>query len=238
MNQIQFFNKVEYQSQFEHVPNQQLNAEQLERKIEILEEFYHSWDATMAEIEEEQANRIDDILDEHETEVIKYTEKLSEYEEELEKLNNQIEKLQQLNNNEYKNNNMKTIQEWEQIVIKDVRRNKSTKSDLIEQIAMLQQRCEEYYKENKELREQEEQTQMIVEQTPVDIKVVKKINIDLVEYNEKSFALFGEQTKEYKETIKTKLKGRFNPRLRRNGEAVPGWIISNKYLDVAKELFN
>ena len=48
--------------------------------------------------------------------------------------------------------------------------------------------------------------------------------MNIQDYSEKSFVVYGNDTKKYKEDIK-KLGGRFNSNLKDLG---PGWIFSNK----------
>lgn len=64
------------------------------------------------------------------------------------------------------------------------------------------------------------------QETPVQKQKVTPKGIELVAYTEKSFAVFGE-TKSIKEQLKA-LGGRFNGRLKRGAEIVPGWIFSKK----------
>ena len=55
----------------------------------------------------------------------------------------------------------------------------------------------------------------------------------LVEYSEKSVAIFGKESKEIKEDLKTMFKARFNRWLTDpdTGDKTPGWILSKKKLD-------
>ena len=51
--------------------------------------------------------------------------------------------------------------------------------------------------------------------------------VELVKYSEKAVAVFG-NTKPIKDTLK-ELGGKFNPFLKRNGAATPGWIFSARH---------
>lgn len=53
----------------------------------------------------------------------------------------------------------------------------------------------------------------------------------IVEYNEKSFAVIGEETILYRDEL-SELHGTYNPHLK----CGPGWIFSNKRLDEVKNL--
>lgn len=51
--------------------------------------------------------------------------------------------------------------------------------------------------------------------------------ISVADYSEKSFIVFGELTRTYKDSLK-KMGGKFNKNLKIDGKATPGWIYSKK----------
>ena len=57
--------------------------------------------------------------------------------------------------------------------------------------------------------------------------------MNIQDYSEKSFVVYGNDTKKYKEDIK-KLGGRFNSNLKDIG---PGWIFSNKNREKVGAIF-
>jgi len=63
--------------------------------------------------------------------------------------------------------------------------------------------------------------------------------MDAVEYSEKSFIVFGDETKTYKEHLKS-MGGRFNARLkeRENFEGGPGWIFSMNKKEIVEDFLN
>ena len=67
-----------------------------------------------------------------------------------------------------------------------------------------------------------------------DVAIIKKDELELVEYSEKALALFG-NTKPIKSQLK-ELGGRFNKFLTHQGEKKAGWIFSKKKNDQLKLL--
>lgn len=61
--------------------------------------------------------------------------------------------------------------------------------------------------------------------------------LELVEYSPLSFAIFGERTKELKDTLH-ELGGKFNRFLKRNGQPEPGWIFSKKREQEVRQFFS
>lgn len=66
------------------------------------------------------------------------------------------------------------------------------------------------------------------------VEYVKAECLEIVDYSEKSIAVFGD-TKAIKDQLKD-LCGRFNPALNYNGEKRAGWIFSKKQTDKVREL--
>jgi len=62
----------------------------------------------------------------------------------------------------------------------------------------------------------------------------KVLNLELVDYSDKSMALFGD-TKEIKDELMT-LKLRFNPALTYEGRKRPGWIVSKRNKDSIRKI--
>lgn len=60
--------------------------------------------------------------------------------------------------------------------------------------------------------------------------------LELVNYSERSFAIFGD-TKPIKDKLMS-LQGKFNPRLNRNGVATPGYIFSIGRIDAVRKALN
>lgn len=66
-----------------------------------------------------------------------------------------------------------------------------------------------------------------VKQIKISAAKLNKLDFKYVDYNEKSFAIIGEGTREIKGELK-KLSGRFNPALKVDGEKVAGWIFAKR----------
>lgn len=64
----------------------------------------------------------------------------------------------------------------------------------------------------------------------------QKATLELVMYSDRSFAIFGD-TKPVKDQL-TGLFGKFNPYLKKDGIATPGYIFSIGRLDAVKKSFN
>ena len=68
-----------------------------------------------------------------------------------------------------------------------------------------------------------------------EVKPVESVSgFEIVEYSEKSIAVFGD-TKSIKEELKA-IGGKFNPALKNNGEKRAGWIFPKKQADKVREL--
>lgn len=66
-----------------------------------------------------------------------------------------------------------------------------------------------------------------VKQIKISAAKLNKLDFKYVDYNEKSFAIIGEGTREIKAELK-KLSGRFNPALKVDGKKVAGWIFAKR----------
>jgi len=113
---------------------------------------------------------------------------------------------------------------------KSTKRTPKKKDDslqkLQQQIAELRKENEQLQKENKELKESTDK--LVAPELP---------KIEIVDYSLKAIALFGEETRKFKEIIKNELYGKFVPKLTKDGKKCAGWIVSKRYESEVKRLF-
>ena len=97
-------------------------------------------------------------------------------------------------------------------------------------IVALMEKIEALQKENAELKAQ-------IKESKDNLDAMPELNIEIVDYSAKAFAIFGSDTKQFKEEIKDKLFGMFNSKLKRDGQTVAGWIVSKRYEKELRTLF-
>jgi hypothetical protein len=110
------------------------------------------------------------------------------------------------------------------------------------QIKFLTEENEELKAKIKELEANHNPNQVDLEEAieeATEVVEEPKLNIKIVPYSERSFAIVGDDAKKFLDVIKTDLRGRFNKWLKdKDNNEFTGWICSVKYLDKAKETFN
>ena len=100
------------------------------------------------------------------------------------------------------------------------------------------QEIEELKKQIELLKQENQNLKDLVQEKENQKPKAQKLDVEIIEYSDKSIALFGDGTIKIKDSLKNDCKGIFNPFLKYKGSKKAGWIVSKKYKDKCASLVN